>query len=217
MPAHDTVILVPFKEPTGSKTRLAHLLTPERRHALALALFDETLRILLANGTADVAVVTDGQAVAERARSVGAQVVLDGDSRGETAAVESATRWSVARGYARQLVVPADMAFLDPSELAVLLATITPRPGVVFAPAVGEDGTNAILTTPPDCLPYRFGRASFPEYLARAATLGLHVRVQRLPSFLLDIDTPEDLQEFLALSPDVPAIALLRSWGLREA
>lgn len=213
MPVQDTVILVPFKEPTGSKTRLAHLLSPERRHALALALFDETLRVLIANGTAEVAVVTDSEVVAERARSAGALVVLDGDSRGETAAIEAATRWSAAQGYARQLVVPGDMAALDPSQLSELLACRPPDPGVVLAPAVGEDGTNAILTSPPDCLPYRFGRGSFPEYLARAATLGLHVRVLRLRSFLLDIDTPEDLREFLALSPDVPAIALLRSWG----
>lgn len=217
MPDRDTIIIVPFKDPTGSKKRLAGVLSAEQRREFAIALFDSTLKTLLADGTTDVAVVTGGMEVAERAQRAGAIVIPDEASAGETAAVSMAARWSADRGYARQLVVPGDMAALDAAELRRLLETRLPPPGVVFAPAVGEDGTNAILTSPPDCLPYRFGAASFPEYLARSAALGLHVRVLRLPSFLLDIDTPEDLAAFRAARPGVPATALLDGWGIDRA
>ncbi len=217
MPSNETVILVPFKDPVESKKRLAGALSPEQRRALALALFDQTLAVLTSVSTVDVAVITDSDAITRRAKAAGALVVSDAGADGETAAVTAATRWSVTQGYERQLVVPADMAALDPADVRTLLDTCLPSPSVVFAPAVGEDGTNAILTSPPDCLPYRFGAASFPEYLERSAALGLHVRVLRLTSLVLDIDTPEDLAAFRAAAPPVPAFALLRSWDAPRA
>lgn len=127
------------------------------------------------------------------AQELGAGVILEENARGETEAVNLATRISLERGYDRQVVIPADLADLDAREVEELLAFELAAPSVVLVPAVGDDGTNAIMTAPPDAIPFRFGRASFAEYLLRAAELGATARVLRLKSFVLDIDTPEDL------------------------
>lgn len=220
MAHHSSVILVPFKNPTHAKQRLASRLTPAQRRTLALTLLDHTLAVLAQVRDADTVVVTTTEEIAERVRACGAMAIIEQESRGkkggngETAAVEFGTRWSMAEGYTRQIVVPGDMAALEAADVEAILRAPLPGAGVVLAPAVGDDGTNAIMTSPPNCLPFRFGKASFPEYLERAAALRLSVRVMRLPSFVLDIDSPEDLDSFLAAAPNVPAISLLKSWGI---
>jgi 2-phospho-L-lactate guanylyltransferase len=212
-----TNIVVPFKDPSSAKQRLSEFLTAEQRHALAVTLFDNTLATLTTlPSEPHVLVVTDSESIASRARSLGASTLLELKGRGETAAVVAATAWSIQHRFPRQAVIPADMARLDRAEVEELLATRVSPPGVVLCPAVGDDGTNAIMTTPPDAVPFRFGQASFPEYLIRAAERGVTARVLRLSSFVLDLDTPEDLKAFLAMKPDTPAHALLREWGVAE-
>lgn len=190
-----TNIVVPFKDPTRSKERLADFLSPAERKELAIALFHKTMSVLL-SVTPDVLVVTDSFDVKAMAEAIGAKTLLENNARGETEAVAFATQWSVDQGFQRQVVVPADLADLRAEDLTRLLAEAVPAPSVVLVPAVGDDGTNAIMTSPPDALPFRFGKASFAGYLLRAAELSVTARVLRLESFILDVDTPEDLKAF---------------------
>lgn len=212
-----TIIVVPFKDPARAKERLSDFLTAAQRRELALALFDSTLGTLAAfRNRAELLVVTDSAEIGARAREAEAETLVEKSSRGETAAIEEATRWNIARGFERQVVIPGDMARLDPTDINALLTFDLLPPSVILAPAVGDDGTNAIMTSPPDAVPFRFGKASFPEYLLRAAERGVQARVLRLPSFVLDIDTPEDLRRFLADPVETPARRLIRRWGLHE-
>ena len=212
-----TCIVIPFKDPSLAKERLSEFLTSEQRRELALTLFDSTLASLSPFiGRADLLVVTNSPMIGLRAETAGAHALVESKSRGETAAIEEATRWSIARGYERQVVIPGDMARLDPADISALLDFRLAPPSVVLSPAVGDDGTNAIMTSPPDALPFRFGKASFPEYLLRAAELGVQARVLRLKSLVLDIDTPEDLRHFMKDQLGSPAQRLLMSWGIEE-
>lgn len=212
-----TNIVVPFKDPSTAKQRLSEFLSADRRRILAVTLFDQTLGLLASlPSEPHILVVTDSESIAARARSFGAATLLELKGNGETAAVQAATAWSIHHRFTRQIVIPADMARLDPSEVEELIAARIAPPGVILCPAVGDDGTNAVLSSPPDAVPFRFGKASFPEYLIRAAERGVTARILRLPSFVLDLDTPEDLKAFLAGTPNTPAYALLREWGVAE-
>jgi 2-phospho-L-lactate guanylyltransferase len=210
-------IVVPFKDPSTAKQRLSEFLTADQRRILAVTLFDQTLGLLTSlPSEPHILVVTDSESIAARARSAGVSTLLELKGNGETAAVQAATAWSIHHRFARQIVIPADMARLDPREVEMLIATRIPPPSVVLCPAVGDDGTNAILSSPPDAVPFRFGKASFPEYLVRAAERGVTARILRLPSFVLDLDTPEDLKSFISGPVETPAHELLREWGVAE-
>lgn len=196
-----TLVVVPAKDPTNAKERLAGVLTPPERRDLALALLENTLGVLRAvPSRPTVMVVTDSDEVESRARAAGAEVLREAEAAGETRAVEEAARRAAARGFTRLAVLPADLADPDPAEIERLLALDLPPPSVVLVPATGDDGTNAIMTAPPNALPFRFGKRSFPEYRERAAAAGLRCEILRLPSLVLDIDTPEDLRT-LVLRP----------------
>ncbi len=208
-------VVIPAKDPNGAKSRLSEVLTPDQRRTLAMALFQQTLGFFRSlPEPPDLLVVTDSREMAELARAQGAEVLLEEEASGETDAVNRATAHSIEQGYKVQLVVPADMAAIDRAEMIELLNTRCPAPFVVFCPATGDDGTNAILSSPPDAVPFRFGARSFPDYCSRAEALGVPYEVRRLASLRLDLDTPEDLASLLRAQPEGPISDLLRSWNL---
>jgi 2-phospho-L-lactate guanylyltransferase len=203
----ELVFVVPIKDVSGAKQRLASLMPQALRSELALRLLHRTLGDLARFAPeVDRLLVSDSPAMAAVAEAYGAAFLLEPEAAGETAAVERATRWSIDRGYRSQAVIPADMAELSEEDVRALIAAVPPGPGpsVVLCPAVGDDGTNAILAMPPDAIPYRFGARSFEGYRAAAAARGVECRVLRLPSFVLDLDTPEDVHAFIAASPRNP-------------
>ncbi len=57
-------------------------------------------------------------------------------------------------------------------------------------------GSNAILMSPPDAVPLRFGDDSFRPHLAAARAAGIEPTIVHLPGIALDIDNPADLAHF---------------------
>ena len=66
-----------------------------------------------------------------------------------------------------------------------------------IVPARDRMGSNAVLCSPADAVPLRFGDDSFFPHLDAARARGIEPEVVRLPRIALDIDTPEDLALFL--------------------
>ena len=212
-----TSIVIPFKNPANSKQRLSKILTGAQRYELAISLFEDTIDAVKSatNKNEDrfkIIVVTDSEYVDEIAKAHGADTFIEKVSEGETAAAYAAARRSIELGFLRQVVIPGDMAALDPKDVYELLNTNPPSPSVVLCPAVGDDGTNAIMTSPPDSIPFRFGKASLPEYIEKGNKLNLNTVVIRLKSFVLDVDTPEDLKAFSAKNLDTRSANLVNNW-----
>jgi 2-phospho-L-lactate guanylyltransferase len=85
-----------------------------------------------------------------------------------------------------------------------MLGALGPPPSTVLVPSRSGLGTNAVLLSPPGALSLRFGEPSFPAHLANARQLGLRTEVLELAGLGLDLDTPDDLDTFLA-SPSATA------------
>jgi 2-phospho-L-lactate guanylyltransferase len=56
-------------------------------------------------------------------------------------------------------------------------------------------GTNALVIAPPDAVEPSFGPGSFARHVSAAESAGVEHRVERVPSLMFDVDTPEDLAE----------------------
>jgi 2-phospho-L-lactate guanylyltransferase len=74
-----------------------------------------------------------------------------------------------------------------------------------------------VLCTPANAVPLRFGDDSFFPHLAAARAHGIEPCVVRLPRIALDIDTPQDLTQFLLTPSQTRSRALLDRWGVRAA
>jgi 2-phospho-L-lactate guanylyltransferase len=105
-------------------------------------------------------------------------------------------RYAIAAGYERALLVPGDTPILDSGELSSLLArSAEAQIAVVAVPDRHGTGTNALLLRPPDAIAPSFGEGSLERHVAAAQEAGITCSVEPLPSLVLDVDTPEDLEE----------------------
>jgi 2-phospho-L-lactate/phosphoenolpyruvate guanylyltransferase len=171
---------------------------------------------------AGILVVTIDPAAAAIAASYRSEVSAAGARDGHTGALATAARDLAARGH-DLLTVPGDLPLVEAVDIRKLLAAHgddVRRNGLGFSivPARGRRGSNAVVVSPADAVPLRFGSDSFFPHLAAARARGIEPRVLDLPGIALDIDTPEDLARWLAVPSSTRARALLDGWrknGLR--
>ena len=218
MPAVEVHAVVPVKDLGNAKQRLAGILGQPERTALFRAMLEDVLEALAgAASLAGIVLVTrDAEAMA-LARRYDAECLIEPENRGHTAAVEFAARALAARGAAALLQVPGDIPRVTSGEIEAVIAAHAPAPAVTIAPSRDHRGSNAVLCSPPDVFPFRFGDDSFHPHLAAACAIGIEPTVVERPGIGLDIDTPGDLEAFLASPSDTRTYRLLTGGTHRRA
>jgi 2-phospho-L-lactate guanylyltransferase len=210
------MILVPVKNLSGAKQRLASLLDQATRTELAQTMLLDVLETLaLWAGRPEVAVVTSDAFAGDLARRFGFEVIPDSANRSETDAIEMATRVCEARGVNFTLVIPGDIPLIQVQELENILQA-APEEGSVLAPAADGRGTNAAFRRPAGLFPLRFGNDSFKPHLAAARATGKPVVVLRLPGIALDIDSPADLRRLAESPGETRSQQMVRSFDLTD-
>jgi 2-phospho-L-lactate/phosphoenolpyruvate guanylyltransferase len=188
---------VPVKERDRAKERLAPLLPPDMRQALAAAMLEDVLTALAAvSGLAGLIVVTVDRQARRLALQYGARILEDGARDGHTGAVTAAARLLAGEGRGGMLTLPGDIPLVTAGEIGQVIAAHRPAPSFTIVPSHDEGGSNAVLLSPPDAVPLRFGADSFFPHLRAAEAHGIRPTVLRLPGIALDIDNPEDLAAF---------------------
>jgi 2-phospho-L-lactate/phosphoenolpyruvate guanylyltransferase len=206
----DLWAVVPVKERASAKERLAPMLRPETRQALALAMLGDVLAALTATPRiAGLMVVTVDPVASRLAASCGGRVIEAGARDGHTGAVTVAARLLAAEGCTGMLTLPGDIPLITPAEIEGLLAAHLPAPSFTIVPSHDERGSNAIACSPPDAVPLRFGENSFYPHLRTAEAHGIQPNVLHLPGIALDIDNPEDVVSFMRTESPTRAWALL--------
>jgi 2-phospho-L-lactate guanylyltransferase len=208
------VILVPVKNLSAAKQRLAAVLDQSARTELARAMLHDVVATLAAwTRRPACALVTGDPFAVDLARQYDFEIIPDPANPGETGSIEMATRLCVSRGIESTLVIPADIPLIQASELELILAQ-APDEGSVLAPAADGRGTNAAFRRPANLFPLRFGNDSFKPHLAAAQATGKPCIVLQLPGIAVDVDNPEDLQQVLAHPGETRTQSLLRRWSL---
>jgi 2-phospho-L-lactate/phosphoenolpyruvate guanylyltransferase len=196
-PAREIWAVVPVKDTATAKQRLAPALPPRLRQALALAMLEDVLSALAeVHGIARRLLVTIDPEASRLAARYGFDCIADGAEDGHTGAVTAAARRLAAEGVGAMLTLPGDTPLVTAAEIERLIAARQPAPSFTIAPSHDEKGSNAILLSPPDAVPLRFGDDSFFPHLAAAEARGIAPAIVHLPGIALDIDNPSDLAHF---------------------
>lgn len=192
MDAATPVALVLVRDPREAKSRLAPVLGPGERAALAGAMLADVVAALDGGDVARVVVLAGGPEAAAAARALGVDVLLDPPGRrGIDAAVAAASRRLRAEA---SLVVPADLPLLRRADVEDLLR----RPGDVVVAATSDGGTGGLLRRPAWGVPTAFGPRSAARHVLAARRAGLTAERVEVPGFALDLDDPDDLAVALA-------------------
>jgi 2-phospho-L-lactate/phosphoenolpyruvate guanylyltransferase len=202
--------ILPVKSPKNAKQRLIDFLSPEERESLARLLFRRTLAALCeADGIDRVVVATSDPDFAEHARDCGVTVFDETEQVSHSVSADAACLRAVEMGATTVLLVPIDVPLVTPADFTRLAASA--KPGLVVVPSPDGTGTNALVRTPPDVIQSRFGPGSCRKHLDQAEAKGVHTEVFELEGLMFDIDTPEDVAELLARSPDGEIANFLRT------
>lgn len=202
--------IIPIKEAAGAKQRLAPALSASLRQALALAMIEDVLEAVAGvRGLGGALLVTIDPHAEILARRYGMQTLADGARDGHTGAVDAGARRLVTQRRRTLLTLPGDLPLITAAEIETLIAAHGPAPSFTIAPAHDDLGSNAILMSPPQAVPLRFGENSFFPHLAAARAQGIEPCVVRLPGIAFDIDNPQDLHHFARLGAKTRAGRLI--------
>lgn len=181
------VALIPVKELSLAKARLAPVLDEGGRRLLTLAIFRDVLAAALDCPALDgVAVTTRDRDILSLAANRGAQPLPD--PGGLNVALRSASRALAERRATRLVILAADLPLVTPEDIAAVAEAAAE---IAIVPSK-DGGTNA-MALPPGAIPFRFGPDSAERHVEEAQRAGLRVDRLHLPRLTLDIDTPEDL------------------------
>lgn len=197
----DVWAVVPVKEFADAKRRLSAVLTPQQRRALTAAMVEDVLAALAqVKWLAGRVVVTVDPLAAELARRYGATVFTEGARDGHTGAVTAAAARLARDGRATMLAIPGDIPLVTAGELEAVIAAHRAAPSFTIVPSHDDRGSNAIVISPPDAVPLRYGDDSFLPHLEAARARGIQSSIVRRAGIALDIDNPEDLTAFLRVA-----------------
>jgi 2-phospho-L-lactate guanylyltransferase len=183
MPVVDPVVLVPVKAFADAKARLAPVLSPSEREALARWTAE---RVIAAAGELPVFVACDDPHVAEWATARGATVLWH-PGVGLNAAVSRGVGDLRARGIQHVVVAHGDLP------RATSLVSVATDGTITLVPDARGDGTNVVAIPTGATFEFSYGPGSFRRHLAHAIAAGLPVAVRHDPLLSIDIDTPADL------------------------
>ncbi len=194
-----SLAIIPIKHLSQGKTRLSSRLERGELEQLCLAMLKDILSALRQTPSIErVAVVTPDPSVADCASASGAIPLLREDP-GLNESIDAATRQLVAPGEST-LVILGDVAGALPDELERLYQNLDPdaQAGqVVLAPS-RDGGTAALLRLPADAIASHFGPQSCRVHREEAARRGTSYCELSLASLSIDLDRPEDVDDFLA-------------------
>ena len=195
--------LLPVKSPDNAMERLAPMLSAEQRRTLVDILYREMLdKLMRARGFDGVAVASSDQSVLDAARQAGAAVLEESLQRGHATSADWAAAQLEVRGARAVVSLPIDVPLAAVSEIEQLAVACSrsEAPSVMIVPSQDGRGTNGLGRTPPGVIESCFGPGSFAAHAERARDCGAGFEVLRPPGLVFDLDTPDDLREFLRRS-----------------
>ncbi len=205
--------VVPLKRFVNAKQRLAEVLSPAERKGLVAAMVGDVLSALAqASGLAGVLLVSREPEAAAIAAHYSAQLFAEPPGADLSEAVQAAGGYLMANhGASATMILPADMPLVRGTDIDQVLSQ---HQRLTLVPDAIGDGTNCIISTPPNLIRYQFDGHSFKPHVEAAYAIDTAPQIVRNENFALDIDTPLDLDELLDRSGPCQTRTYLETSGI---
>lgn len=207
--------VVPLKQLEQAKARLASVLSAEERRALMLAMARDVLTALgRSKRLKGILIVSRTPEADALAQAFGTERFAEGpDANLSQALVQASEHLASRLGADGVMIVPADVPLITPAEIDGVLAQ---HGQVTVVPDDENVGTNCLICSPPNCIPYVFDGSSFKPHVDAAFRQGITPTIMPSAGFALDIDTPDDLRTLLNRDPACQTSSYLVKSGIAE-
>ena len=200
--------LVPLKDLVRAKSRLAGLLRPSERRALAQAMAEDVLTVLAGHpGISGVTLVSDDPAAELLASRYGICHWPESGPgrRGLNAVLTGASARLMTDSNEALVVLHGDLPLLAGTEISAVLDRQRELGGLVVGCDRDGAGTNLLAFDGAGVPVFCFGKDSCHRHVMAARAAGMRTAVVRLPGVALDVDRPGDLADLLAVAQQPPA------------
>jgi 2-phospho-L-lactate/phosphoenolpyruvate guanylyltransferase len=210
-------ILIPVKDLSLAKQRLAGLMGQEERIRLAWTMLESTFAAASRVKNADrIAVVTLYPPAIALAEKYGMEVFIEAEQLSESISVDLGSSEAKRRGASAVLRLPIDLPLIMTADIEEILEYDTSGDLVVLVPSRNGTGTNAILRRPPDLFRSHFGPGSLAKHLAEAERAQASCKIVEMSRIALDIDDPKDLVMLLKIGGGSATYKLLLEMRIDE-
>lgn len=185
--------IVPLKKDLDrAKQRLTNALSVDERGQLMLAMIRDVLTATTGTrGLTGVLLVSRAEIAEELAREFNVELYNEAADADLSESVQAAGGYLMAnRGAKGTLILHGDVPLVTASDLDAVLES---HDQLTLVPDSDGEGTNCIVSSPPNLIRYRFGFKSFKPHVEAAYDIGITPRIVRNEQIGLDVDTPEDL------------------------
>lgn len=193
--------LLPVKDLVRAKSRLAGVLAPHERRALAQAMAEDVLTALTdSEQLAGVLMVSDDPGAELLAHRYGVELIEEAGlgCHGLNPVIAAGCARLVGKGASAIMVVHSDLPLLTPADVTAL-NTVFEQADVdrVLSPDRARGGTNIFLFDSARLPAFHYGPGSCEAHVSAARAEGRQLRIESRARVALDIDEPADLLELL--------------------
>ncbi len=193
-----TWALLPVKDLVQAKTRLSGVLAPHERRALAQAMVEDVLSVLVRVDQLDgILLVSDDPAAELLAHKYAIEVVSETSlncAAGLNPVVAAATALLHSRGDVDIMIMHGDLPLVQLDDVTALLdMRRDSEADIVLAPDLAGTGTNVMVFSGSRHPRFSYGEGSCQAHQASAARRGLVCKLVCNTRLGLDVDTPGDL------------------------
>lgn len=203
--------IIPVKPLRDSKSRLAHILTPDQRAEFTGYMLKRTLTVIDQVPAIDRSlVISRDQEALKIARQQGASTYGESEKQDLNMALTRATHVAAAQKANCVLILPADLPFVTVADIEMLIDAVSPdmrgsggngyyylKRAIAICSDHNQDGTNALLICQPAGFTFQYGPGSFQRHLTEAERLGMDRHITDAPGIKFDLDTEEDWITYL--------------------
>lgn len=193
-------VVLPLKDLVEAKSRLAGMLTPSERRALAQAMVEDVLVVLSGHvEISGITLVSDDPGAGMLAQKYAVDYLPEASlgCSGLNSVVGAATRQLACASDTPMVVLHGDLPLLGEQDISAVLATLRQRAGLVIACDRHHSGSNLLAFPQGSIERFYFGVNSCQRHQDAATALDMPSTVLQLPGLALDIDEPSDIRELM--------------------
>jgi 2-phospho-L-lactate guanylyltransferase len=189
--------LLPLKDLVQAKSRLAGLLRPSERRALAQAMVEDVLTVLSGhNGIAQITLVSDDPGAVLLAQKYGARCWSEKSlsETGLNALIQSASDRLLADSDEPLVVLHGDLPLLTVEDISAVLSSQRQLQGLIIGCDRRGGGTNLLAFSSAHMPRFCFGPDSCAGHMAGAHRAGIPVQILQRSGIAFDVDEAPDLK-----------------------
>ena len=170
----------------------------QQRKNLAFFLLNTTIKTLKESQLIyEIIVVSSDKTIEEFSLENSLKFIKDSNN-GVNNAVILAAHYCIDNDIDANIVIPHDLPFISAKEIDQI-CTISEKyhKCIIICPSKRFDGTNILFRKPPNVIKTFYDDNSYMNHLKEAQKFNIPIESLDLDSLMFDIDTKEDLIEFL--------------------